>query len=111
MSYSQIEEMRKKIDTLNLDILKLLSQRGQIAKDIGHIQTSMGLSSYDPKRELEMLQALTDANEGPFDDATVKSLFKSVFQASMVRQCAIPFVLEGNGRSLYLGATDAIHDS
>lgn len=84
MSYSKIEEMRKKIDTLNLDILKLLSQRGQIAKDIGHIQTSMGLSSYDPKRELEMLQVLTDANEGPFDDATIKSLFKSVFQASMV---------------------------
>ena len=83
MSHSKIEELRKQIDKLNLEILCLLSQRGQIAKQIGHIQLSMGLSSYDPRRELKMLKALTDANEGPFDDATIKSLFKNIFQASM----------------------------
>ena len=83
MSISQIEQGRQKIDKINLEILRLLSLRGQIAKDVGHIKISMGLSDYDPKRELEMLQALTDANEGPFDDATIKSLFKNIFQASM----------------------------
>ncbi|MGB0386589.1 MAG: bifunctional 3-deoxy-7-phosphoheptulonate synthase/chorismate mutase [Ardenticatenaceae bacterium] len=83
MSYSQIEVLRKEINVLNLQILDLLSKRGQIAADIGHIQLGMGFSSYDPKRELDMLKGLTEANQGPFDDATVKSLFKSIFQASM----------------------------
>ncbi len=83
MSQSQIQELREQIDALNLEILELLSRRGQIAKRIGALQTAIGSSQYDPKRELEMLQALTDANKGPFDDGTVKSLFKSIFQASM----------------------------
>lgn len=83
MSQSQIQELRQQIDGLNLEILKLLSQRGKISLEIGHIQTNTGLSQYDPKRELEMLQDLTDANEGPFDNATIKSLFKNIFQASM----------------------------
>ncbi len=83
MSESRISELRQEIDTLNLDILKLLSKRGKIAEQIGTIQSSTGLTQYDPKRELEMLEALTTANEGPFDDTVLKSLFKNIFQASM----------------------------
>src|SRR5690606_14489258 len=33
--------------------------------------------------EQQMLQALSDANQGPFENATVHSLFKQIFQASM----------------------------
>jgi len=84
MSQSQIESLRKQIDGLNLQILDLLNQRGRVASEIGKLQSDAGSSQYDPKRELEMLQVLTDANEGPFGDATIKSLFKSIFQASMV---------------------------
>ncbi len=83
MSQEQIESKRKQIDNLNLELLRLLSERGRIASEIGAIQLQIGFSSYDPKREMEMLQALTAANEGPFDDAAVKSLFKNIFQASM----------------------------
>ena len=83
MSDDRIHALRQRIDVLNLDILHLLNERGQIASDIGQMQTQAGLSQYDPKRELEMLDALTKANEGPFDNATVKSLFKNIFQASM----------------------------
>ena len=83
MSQSEISELRQQIDGLNLDILRLLSERGRIASQIGHIQTGMGGSQYDPKRELEMLEVLTEANKGPFDNATVKALFKDIFQASM----------------------------
>lgn len=84
MPQVRIEELRREVDQINLDILRLLSKRARLAQEIGGIQTSMGFSQYDPKRELDMLQTLTAANEGPFDDATIKSLFKSIFQASMV---------------------------
>jgi len=84
MSQSQIGPLRSQIDDLNLQILELLNQRGKIASEIGQHQSNAGSSQYDPKRELEMLQVLTDANQGPFDDGTIKSLFKSIFQASML---------------------------
>jgi len=43
----------------------------------------MGQSQYDPMREKEMLDTLIANNDGPFSDAALKSLFKSIFQASM----------------------------
>ena len=79
----QIQDLRKRIDSLNLQLLELLSERAKVAEAIGEVQTGMGLSHYDPVREQEMLDALTSANPGPFDNGTVKSLFKSIFQASM----------------------------
>ncbi|HEX7002830.1 MAG TPA: bifunctional 3-deoxy-7-phosphoheptulonate synthase/chorismate mutase [Trueperaceae bacterium] len=79
----KIQNLRAKIDGLNLQILELLSERAQLAESIGEIQTTLGLSHYDPVREQQMLDALLAANRGPFDDATVKSLFKQIFQASM----------------------------
>lgn len=83
MSESQIQEYRSEIDDLNMQILNLLSRRGEIAKEIGALQTGSGGSQYDPRRELEMLDVLTEANNGPFADGTIKSLFKNIFQASM----------------------------
>ncbi len=79
----KIQSLRADIDELNLQLLSLLSRRAEVAQRIGALQTESGASQYDPVREQEMLDALVAANEGPFDDATIKSLFKQVFQASM----------------------------
>lgn len=79
----KIRSLRADIDELNLKILDLLSTRAKIATEIGGLQAEMGGSQYDPVREQAMLAALVEANRGPFNDATVKSLFKHVFQASM----------------------------
>ena len=80
---AKIRSLRDDIDALNLEILEKLSRRAEIAEAIGELQTQVGSSHYDPVREQQMLDALVDANRGPFDDATVKSLFKQIFQASM----------------------------
>jgi 3-deoxy-7-phosphoheptulonate synthase / chorismate mutase len=79
----KIQSLRKQIDELNLRILELLSERGRVAEAIGELQTALGLPHYDPVREKEMLDALSEANHGPFSDEAVKSLFKKIFQASM----------------------------
>src|SRR5690606_17768133 len=75
--------LRAPIDALNLSILELLSGRAAVATEIGAEQTAVGMSQYDPVREQQMLDDLTAANTGPFDDATLKALFKQIFQASM----------------------------
>lgn len=79
----RIAALRGEIDQINLDLLALLNKRAEVAHEIGRIQTRMGSQVYDPKRELEMIQALSAANEGPFDNSTMKDIFKRIFQASM----------------------------
>jgi len=81
--HEKILSLRADIDRLNLELLRLLSERAEVAKSIGALQAAAGGSQYDPVREQAMLDALVSANEGPFDEATVKSLFKQIFQASM----------------------------
>ena len=83
-----IQALRTRIDALNLELLELLSERASLAEEIGNLQTQQGTSHYDPVRESEMLDALTAANHGPFSDGVVKSLFKSIFQASMQLEVA-----------------------
>ncbi len=83
MSENKITELRQEIDGLNSEILNLLSKRAKLAKEIGGMQSSLGQSQYDPMREQEMLDAIIAKNQGPFDNATLKSLFKNIFQASM----------------------------
>jgi 3-deoxy-7-phosphoheptulonate synthase/chorismate mutase len=78
-----IQNLRARIDALNLQLLALLSERAAIAEEIGKLQTELGMPHYDPVREAQMLEALTAANRGPFSDETVKGLFKAIFQASM----------------------------
>src|SRR5690606_25353613 len=79
----KVQSLRARIDDLNLELLALLSERARLAGEVGKLQTAAGASQYDPVREQQMLDMLVAANRGPFDDATVKSLFKQVFQASM----------------------------
>ncbi len=79
----KIQSLRADIDEINQRLLQLLSARADIAREIGALQTASGSSQYDPVREQKMLDDLVAANRGPFDDATVKSLFKQIFQASM----------------------------
>ncbi|MFN8510405.1 MAG: bifunctional 3-deoxy-7-phosphoheptulonate synthase/chorismate mutase [Deinococcaceae bacterium] len=79
----RVSELRQTIDCINLEILKLLSKRAEIVVQIGQQHTSQGLPHYDPVREKDMLDLLEQHNPGPFPTATIRSLFKEIFKASL----------------------------
>jgi 3-deoxy-7-phosphoheptulonate synthase / chorismate mutase len=83
MAENQLNDLRDQIDTINLQILELLNQRATIASGIGKTQQALGTTFYDPARESAMLQELEKANNGPFSNETIKSLFKEIFRASL----------------------------
>ena len=72
MSDVKIQEYRDSIDSINLEILQLLSKRASVVSDIGKRQTELGQKHYDPKRESEMLEKLEAVNPGPFAGSTIK---------------------------------------
>jgi 3-deoxy-7-phosphoheptulonate synthase/chorismate mutase len=83
MSEPTIESLRKEVDAINLQLLELLNKRAALASQIGKLQTSQGMTLYDPQREADMLTALQMANKGPFSNATISALFKEIFKASL----------------------------
>lgn len=79
---NELESLRKRIEGINDEILALLQERGTLAKKIGEEKRKQGTQVYDPQREKEMLNHLIDNNQGPYNDNTIKQLFKEIFKAS-----------------------------
>ncbi|MDP5275320.1 bifunctional 3-deoxy-7-phosphoheptulonate synthase/chorismate mutase [Chengkuizengella axinellae] len=88
MSNIQLDHLRQEMDQMNKELLKLISKRADIAKEIGDIKEKQGVPKFDPVRENKMLEQLVSLNEGPFDDGTVRHLFKQIFKASLDLQSA-----------------------
>lgn len=86
MSQGHLEQLRSELDTVNLQLLELLSERARIAKEIGQEKVKQGVPDFDPVREKKMLDTLVEHNQGPFDNETVRHLFKQIFQASLKLQ-------------------------
>lgn len=78
-----LDQLRNQLDEINLKLLSLLSERAVIAQEIGIVKQKQGIPKYDPVREREMLEELVARNDGPFEDATIKHLFKQIFKASL----------------------------
>lgn len=86
MSQKKLAKLREEMDAINLQLLETMSQRARIALEIGLEKEKQGVPKFDPVREKKMLDGLTAQNNGPFDDETVRHLFKQIFQASLKLQ-------------------------
>ncbi len=83
MTDSRLRALRADIDALNERLLDLIQRRAEIVLEIAKTKHSHGIDGYDPRREDEMLQALTAATTGPFGPSEVREIFKSIFRASL----------------------------
>ena len=83
MAKDTLQELRLQLDSINQQLLQLLSQRADIVQRVGKIKESQGVPFYDPEREKEQLDALVAENPGPFPDDTIRYLFKQIFKVSL----------------------------
>ncbi|MDF2534630.1 MAG: aroF [Bacillales bacterium] len=80
---NKLDKLREQLDAINLNLLDLISKRGDIVQDIGRIKTKQGVNRFDPVRERNMLEHLKKENKGPFEDAVIEHIFKQIFKASL----------------------------
>jgi 3-deoxy-7-phosphoheptulonate synthase/chorismate mutase len=76
MSNAELEALREKANEINLQILKLINERGRIVQEIGKAKEAQGVHRYDPVRERKMLNSIKEFNDGPFEDSTLQHIFK-----------------------------------
>jgi 3-deoxy-7-phosphoheptulonate synthase/chorismate mutase len=82
----ELRTLRKKIDSLNHELLDLLQRRAEVVLQIADLKLQQGLRCHDPGREREMLQALTQDCGGPFSGEEIEEIFTAVFRASLQLQ-------------------------
>lgn len=76
MSEDLLKLHRDAIDQIDVDILHLLNQRAQHARDIGEIKG--GGIIYRPEREAQVLRRIKALNPGPLPGESVARLFREI---------------------------------
>jgi len=77
-----IDELRKEIDRLDNELLRIFNDRACLALKIGEIKKELGLPVYDPGREKRIFQRMKESNPGPLDDQAIVRLFERVIDES-----------------------------
>ena len=90
-----LEELRKKIDELDHQLVKLLNERARVVVEIGKLKSRTDKPVYSPDREKEVFAGIAAANEGPLPDRCLVAIWRELMSGS--------FVLERPLRIGYLG--------
>ena len=76
----ELLDLRQGIDTLDEEVLRLLSRRAQLAHRIGEIKQG---NLYRPEREAQVLRRIAERNPGPLPEGAVRTIFREIMSACL----------------------------
>ncbi len=81
----RLQEIRIRIDALDEQIQRLISERAAAAQEVATIKLSHDPQAqfYRPEREVEVLRRIKELNTGPLDDETMARLFREIMSACL----------------------------
>ncbi len=71
-----IEDWRRKIDEVDLQLVQLINQRAQCAREIGRLKRDSAMPIYEPDREKIIFQNIARANAGPLSDVQLRQVYE-----------------------------------
>lgn len=93
-----LPEIRRQIDALDEQILRLLNERADWVHRVGELKKADGLEIYAPEREEQVYRSLAERNRligGRLPEAAVRAVYREIMSASLA--------LEKDLRIAYLG--------
>ena len=81
-SQLDLDELRRGIDSVDQQILKLLHERVRLVMQVGEYKRERGIPVYDPGRERALLDRLCKAAEPPLDADTIRRIFERLVDES-----------------------------
>lgn len=73
-----LEACRVQIDDVDRRIVALLNERTRVVEEIGRVKREAKLPIYEPKREEQVFQNITESNQGPLTPDALKRVFERV---------------------------------
>ena len=75
---NRIEELRRRVDEVDLELIRILNERARIVQEIMTIKGEAGKPLFDPRREEEILRRVAEQNEGPIYDTSMREIFELI---------------------------------
>lgn len=103
---ARLGELRKRIDALDDQLIGLISERGEIAREIGLVKADDGTPVYSPDREKAVLKRIAAANRGPFPDSVFRAVYRELMSGSLSLEKPLRIAFLGpRGSYSHLAAT------
>jgi len=74
--------LRKQIDRIDREVVKLVNERAALALEIGKLKDAEGTCVYAPGREEEVLARVQQLSRGPLSDDCVRAIFRELISGS-----------------------------
>jgi len=78
----EITRLRRSIDEVNVELLRLLERRGALALKVMHLKQRRGIVLHDRARESAMIAELTTQSLELYDRREIEAMFRSIFEAA-----------------------------
>ncbi len=76
----EIQKHREQIDAIDRDLVALLNRRAGHSLVIRGLKPDAGMGLYDPKREEEIFERITDYNEGPLYNENLREIYETILK-------------------------------
>lgn len=90
-----LDDIRNQIDTIDQELLDLLSRRAELVHEVGVVKKRDGLQIYAPEREEALLRRLIEMNRGRLPERSIRAIYREIMSAALA--------LEDDLRIAYLG--------
>jgi len=90
-----LEELRKRIDEIDAQLVELLNERAHVVVEVGKLKAEGDTPIYSPDREKQVLAKIKDLNKGPLPDRCLLAIWREMMSGS--------FFLERSLRVGHLG--------
>ena len=81
----ELKSLRERIDALDDELLRLISERARIAQEVARVKREAGNDSafYRPEREAQILRRIVETNPGPLAGEEMARLFREIMSACL----------------------------
>ena len=76
-----LEQLRQKIDKLDIALVELLNERAKISLQILQEKQKSDALVYNQKREQQVIQNVTQENNGPLTSEHIRSIFQQIIES------------------------------
>lgn len=118
-----MNQFREQIDRFDAEIVRLISERTKVAREIAAVKAKENLPLYQPHREQEVYAKIQKLNPGVLDDESFRNIYREIMSATLKHEGSLKvgyFGAEGSfthqaaqrkfGRSLSLASFRTIDD-
>lgn len=79
---SELDPLRKQIDRIDDELVRLLNERAKVVVEIGKVKQQVNAPIYAPDREKVVLEKVRTLNKGPLSNRSLEAIYREMMSGS-----------------------------